>query len=156
MVSGSQTYGYEHGSESPVVRTGEHPRLHPGWKILPTRMGCCSNINCNHRFPCKDNYVDLAHVQQAEPCHQWGKVARRSSFAFRFLALCLNNNYNTLPPSKVGHLRPLRGLHNLRPGHCLKRHAANKARRTLFCRKHSSAIVSHSIINLFTKFLHLE
>ncbi len=35
-----------HGSEPPVARTGQHPWPGPGWKILPTRTGYCSNTNC--------------------------------------------------------------------------------------------------------------
>ncbi len=30
----------------PVARTGQHPWLRPGWKILPTRISYCSNTNC--------------------------------------------------------------------------------------------------------------
>ncbi len=26
-----------HGCELPVARTGQHPTLHPGWKILPAK-----------------------------------------------------------------------------------------------------------------------
>ncbi len=73
-----------------MAGTGQHPWLHPGWKILPTRIGNCSNTNCDHRFRCGDNNVTITHAQphyycvrQVEPCHH----VRWSS-----QALCLNNN----------------------------------------------------------------
>ncbi len=34
-----------------------------GWKILPTRIGYCSNINCVRRFRCEDNTGDLLCAQ---------------------------------------------------------------------------------------------
>ncbi len=59
--------------------TGQHPWLHPGWKILPTRRGYCSNTYCDRRFRCEDNNVDLMSVQphyyrvrQVEPCNHLG------------------------------------------------------------------------------------
>ncbi len=68
-----------HVSEPPVARTGQHPWLHSGWKILPTREGYCSNTNSAHRFRFEDNNVEFTHVQphyyrvrQVEPCHQLG------------------------------------------------------------------------------------
>ncbi len=68
-----------HGSVPPVARTGQHPWLYPGWKILPTRVGYCSNTNCARHFRCEDNIVDFTHVQphyyrvwQVEPCHKLG------------------------------------------------------------------------------------
>ncbi len=69
-----------------MARTGQHPWLHPGWKTLPTRIGYCSNTNCDRRFRCEDDNVAFTHlrphyyrVRQVEPCHQLDEVARRSS-----------------------------------------------------------------------------
>ncbi len=63
----------------PVALTGQHPWLHPGWKILPTRIGLCSNTNSDRRFRFEDNNVAFTHVKphyyrvrQVEPCHQLG------------------------------------------------------------------------------------
>ncbi len=60
-------------------RTGQHPWLCPGWKILPTRIGYCSNTNDDRRFRCEDNNVAFTNVQphfyrvrQVEPCYQLG------------------------------------------------------------------------------------
>ncbi len=65
---------------SHVAQTGQHPWLHAGWKIRPTRIGYCSNTNCARRFRCGSNNVDFTHVkphyyrvQQVEPCHQLGR-----------------------------------------------------------------------------------
>ncbi len=52
----------------PVMRTGEHPWLHLGWKILPTK--------CARRFRCKGNSVDLMRVQYPTiACGMWSLVA---------------------------------------------------------------------------------
>ncbi len=48
--------------------------------IVDEKSYCyCSNTNCDRRFRCEDNNVDLTHVQphyyrvwQVEPCHQLG------------------------------------------------------------------------------------
>ncbi len=48
-VKGASKYR-PHGSETPVARTGHHLWLRPGWKILPTRIGYCSNTNYVRRF----------------------------------------------------------------------------------------------------------
>ncbi len=55
----------------------QHPWLHPGWKILPTRIHCCSNTNCAHSLRCEDNNSVFSYVQpryyrmrQVEPFHQ--------------------------------------------------------------------------------------
>ncbi len=84
-----------------MAQTGQQPWLYPGWKILPTRLGYCSNTNCARHFRYEDNNVAFMPVQphhyrvrQVEPCHQLGEVARRSSLAFTLLALCPNNNNN--------------------------------------------------------------
>ncbi len=65
-----------HDSEPPVARAGQHPGLHFGWTILPTRIGYCSNTNCARRFRCEDNSIVFTHVQplhyhvrSVEPCH---------------------------------------------------------------------------------------
>ncbi len=49
------------------------------WKILPTRIGCCSNTNCARRLRCEDNNVAVTNVQphyyrvrQVEPYHHLG------------------------------------------------------------------------------------
>ncbi len=62
-----------------VARTGHHPWLRPGWKILPTRIGCCSNTNGDGRLRCESNNVAFTNVQphyyrvrQVEPCHHLG------------------------------------------------------------------------------------
>ncbi len=67
------------GSEPLVAPIAQHPWLRPGWKILPTRIGYCSNTNGDHRFRYGGNNVDLMRVQprdyrvwQVEPCHQLG------------------------------------------------------------------------------------
>ncbi len=44
-------------------RTGQHPWLHPEWKILSTRIGYNLNIKYVRRFRCKDNNDDLMCVQ---------------------------------------------------------------------------------------------
>ncbi len=51
--------------------------LRPGWKILPTRIGYCSNTNGGRRFGCEDNNVAFTFVQplycrvrQVEPKQQ--------------------------------------------------------------------------------------
>ncbi len=48
-------------------------------KMLPTRIGYCSNTNCNCRFRCEDNNIAFTNVQphyyrvrQLEPCHHLG------------------------------------------------------------------------------------
>ncbi len=38
-----------HGSKPPVARTGQHPWLRSGYKILPTRIGYGSNTSCASR-----------------------------------------------------------------------------------------------------------
>ncbi len=93
-----------HGSEPPVARTGHHPLLRLGWKVLPTRIGYSSSINYVRRFRCKDSNVAFTHVQshfyrvrQVVPCHRFGEAARRSSWESELLALCLNHNNNNLP-----------------------------------------------------------
>ncbi len=43
---------HPHGSEPPVARTGQHPWLRAGWKVLPIRIGYCSNGNFARRFRC--------------------------------------------------------------------------------------------------------
>ncbi len=48
---------------SPVARTGQHPRLRPGWKILPTRIGYNSNINWAHPFRYGNNNACFMLVQ---------------------------------------------------------------------------------------------
>ncbi len=75
-----------HGSEPPVARTGQNPWLRPGWKILPTRIGYCSNTNYVCRFRREDNNANLIRVQrnyyrawQMEPCHRLEGVIMRSS-----------------------------------------------------------------------------
>ncbi len=63
-----------------MARTGQHPWLHPGWKILPTSVGYCSNTSCTRRFRWEDNNVDFTHMQPhyyrvrqvKEPCHRLG------------------------------------------------------------------------------------
>ncbi len=45
-----------------MARTGQHPWLHPGWKILPTRkvyqlLAICLNDNNNNRF-CHGRILD--------------------------------------------------------------------------------------------------
>ncbi len=57
----------------------DRPWLRPGWKILPTRIGYCSNTNGDRRFRYEDNNVAFTKVQphyyrvrQVEPCHQLG------------------------------------------------------------------------------------
>ncbi len=62
-----------------MARTEQHPWVCPGWKILPTRIGYCSNAYCDRRFRCEDNNVAFTNVQphyyrvrQVEPCHQLG------------------------------------------------------------------------------------
>ncbi len=66
-----------------MAGTGQHPWLHPGWKIQPTRIGYCSNANCARRFRCEDNNIALTQVQphfyrerQVEPCHQLGRSSQ--------------------------------------------------------------------------------
>ncbi len=51
----------------------------PGWKILPTRIGYCSNTSGNRRFRCEDNNVTFTNLQphyyrvrQVEPCRHLG------------------------------------------------------------------------------------
>ncbi len=41
-----------HGSEPPVARTGKHPWLCSGFKVLPIRKGYYSNTNVDRRFRC--------------------------------------------------------------------------------------------------------
>ncbi len=60
---------------------GQQPWLHPGWKILPTRIGYCVR-----RFWCEDKNVAFTHVQpryhrvrKGELCHLFDEVARHSS-----------------------------------------------------------------------------
>ncbi len=70
-------------------------RLRPGWKILPIRMGYCSNTN---RFRSEDNNVVMHmklhyyRMQQVEPCHLLVEITRRYSWAIYLLALWQNNN----------------------------------------------------------------
>ncbi len=59
-----------------VARTGQHTWHHPEWNILPTRIGCYLNTNCDRRSRSEDNNVDFTHVQphywrvqRVEPCH---------------------------------------------------------------------------------------
>ncbi len=86
-----------------MARTGQHPWLRPGWKILPIRIGCsCSNNKWFDRFRCEDNNVDLMCVQPhcygvwwMEHSHRTGKEAKHSFWAFELLALCLNYNSNS-------------------------------------------------------------
>ncbi len=59
-----------HGSEPPVLRTGQHPWLRPGWKILTTWTCYCSNTNYARRFRCEDNNVDVTHVWKVGPSGQ--------------------------------------------------------------------------------------
>ncbi len=40
-----ECHSHPHGSESPVALTRQHPCLHRGQKISPTRMGYCSSTN---------------------------------------------------------------------------------------------------------------
>ncbi len=68
-----------HGGEPPGAQTEQHPWLHPGWKILPTRIGYCLNTNCANLFRREDNNVTFTHVQphyhrvrQVESCHHLG------------------------------------------------------------------------------------
>ncbi len=61
----------------PVERIGLHPWLQPGWKILLTRKGYCSNTNYVRRLRCEDNNVDLMRVQPHG--FAYGEIARRSS-----------------------------------------------------------------------------
>ncbi len=68
-----------HNSEPLEARTGQDPWLRPGWKILPTRIGYCSNINNDHRFRCDNNNVAFTNVQpfyyhvwQVKLCYQLG------------------------------------------------------------------------------------
>ncbi len=50
---------YSHNNEPPVARTGKHPCLPPGWIILLTRAGYCSNT-CS---------TDITHlVYNAKAC----------------------------------------------------------------------------------------
>ncbi len=68
-------------------------------KILPIRMGCCSNTNCSNRFRCDGNTNGLMlphyyRVRQRDSCHRFGEVARRSSWAIKLSALCLYSNIN--------------------------------------------------------------
>ncbi len=58
-----------------MVRTRQHPWFRSERKILPTRICCCSNTNCDRRSQCEDNNVVFTHVQphynrvrQVEPC----------------------------------------------------------------------------------------
>ncbi len=66
-------------SEPPVALTGKYPWLRSGWKILPTRIGYCSNTNDDRRFRRDDNNVAFTnvqlhyyHVRQVDPCHLLG------------------------------------------------------------------------------------
>ncbi len=72
-----------------MARTGKHQWLHPGRKILPTRISNCSNTNCDHRCRYEDNNIAFTHVQphyySVRPVEPW---------AFKLLALCLHNNSN--------------------------------------------------------------
>ncbi len=43
--------------------TGENSWIRPGWKILPTRAGYCSNPDCARRFGREKNKVNLMRVQ---------------------------------------------------------------------------------------------
>ncbi len=52
-----------HCCESSVARTGQHPWLRPGWKIVPIRVGYHSNTKWTRRFRCADSHVGLFHVQ---------------------------------------------------------------------------------------------
>ncbi len=55
-----------HGSEPPVARTRQHPWLHPGWKILPIRIGYCSNTYGDRLFQREDNNVAFTKVQPGD------------------------------------------------------------------------------------------
>ncbi len=96
----------EASSEPPVARSGQHPWLHPGWKTLQSRIGYCWNANCARRFRCEDNNVILHTCNLTTITYgRWSlvpksdEVARRSPWAFKLLALCLNNmgNVNSVP-----------------------------------------------------------
>ncbi len=68
--------------------------IHPGWKILPTRMGFCSNTNGDRRFQFEDSNAAIVHVQpHYHYCvrHQLGEVARHCLEVFERLSLWLNN-----------------------------------------------------------------
>ncbi len=71
--------------------TRKHPWLHPGWKILPTMLGYCSNTNYTRRFRRENNCVQPQYyrARQAEPCHQLERSSRALS------ALCPSNNQIT-------------------------------------------------------------
>ncbi len=76
-------------------------RLRPGWKILPTRIGYCSNTSYFRPFRPEDNKVDFKHVQphycrvrQVEPCCRFGEVAWCSFWAIELLAQRLNSKSN--------------------------------------------------------------
>ncbi len=69
--------------EPPVARAGQHQCLRPGWKILPMRIGYCSNTNGDRRFRCGDNNVAFTNVQlhyyrvrSVEPCHHLGRISQ--------------------------------------------------------------------------------
>ncbi len=63
------------GREPPVAQPGNHPE----WKILPIRMGFCSNTKCARRFQCEDSNIQphFYRVWQMESCRRLGEVARR-------------------------------------------------------------------------------
>ncbi len=73
------------GVSPSVTLTGQHPWLRPGWKILPIRMGYCSNTKWARRFQCEDKNLSS---------HRLWEVTRHSSWAFELLTQCLNNNNN--------------------------------------------------------------
>ncbi len=82
-----------------MARTGQHLRRHPGWKILPTKIGNCSDTDCVHRFRCEDNNVDITHMQphyygvrQVEPCHQLGWSSQALFLSISTLGAMPKNN----------------------------------------------------------------
>ncbi len=71
------------------TRTGQHPWPRPGWKILPTRIGYCSNTNGDRRFRCEDKNVAFTNVQphhyrmrQVEPRYHSGWISQALIFSF--------------------------------------------------------------------------
>ncbi len=70
------------GSEPPVVRAGQHPWLHPGWKILPTRTAQTPTVAAVVRITTlilRTCTLTTIACGRRSLVTNYGEVARRSS-----------------------------------------------------------------------------
>ncbi len=99
----------QHGSEPPVVRTGQHPWLRSRWKTLSTKVGYCSNTNGGHRFRCDDISVAFTNMQphfyrvrQVEPCHQLGWSSQALTLSILALSTMPKQQQQQQQPQQPG------------------------------------------------------